>query len=112
MASSGEEGVGSSGQFEMVVDVFAGVGGAERREGVAERDALVEGGEGAETKPLSQGGLADQDEGSFDVAEDLQHTWGGQHFCCGGNRLLRLMVTPRTYVRGYGVLGSAHDLAC
>ena len=62
MASSENRVSAASGQFEVVGDVVAGVGLAHGRQGVAQRDALVEGGEGAEAEPLAQGGLADEDE--------------------------------------------------
>ena len=44
----GEQRVGAAGELEVVGDVVAGLGLAHGRHGVAQRDALVEGGEGAE----------------------------------------------------------------
>ena len=50
-------------QFEVMGDVVAGVGGGGAHVGkrVAQRHALIERGEGAETEPGSQGRLADQE---------------------------------------------------
>lgn len=51
-----EERVGAAGEGE----VAGRFGGVHRGECVAQRDALVEGGEGAQLDPAAQGGLADQ----------------------------------------------------
>ena len=62
MASSEKRVSDAPGQFEVVGDVVGGVGGGHGGQGVAQGDALVEGGEGAEAEPGSQGGLADEHE--------------------------------------------------
>jgi hypothetical protein len=47
----------------VVVDVAGGFGGGHAAEGVADGDALVEGGQDAEFHHAFEGGLADEDDG-------------------------------------------------
>ena len=54
----GEQGVGAAGEGEMVGDVAGGLGQVHAGQGVAQGDALVEGGEGAELDAAAEGGLA------------------------------------------------------
>src|SRR5450759_4907129 len=62
-AASSENMVGSAGEFEVVGEVVPGLGFGHAGQGVAQRDPLVEGGEGAEFDPPTQGGLAEQQPG-------------------------------------------------
>ena len=67
----------------MVGEVVPGLGFGHAGQGVAQRDPLVEGGEGAEFDPPTQGGLAEQQPGELTV-------------CREASRL------PSQKVRGYG----------
>ena len=53
----------ASGEREVVAQVAAGLRGGHGWHGVAQPDALVQGGEDAEFHPSPQGGLADQQAG-------------------------------------------------
>ena len=63
MASSENRVSAAAGEVEVVAEVAAGLLAGHGGHGVAQRDALVEGGEDAEFDPPSQGGLADQQAG-------------------------------------------------
>ncbi len=63
MASSLKRGSDQQGEGEVVVDVASGLLGGHAGHGVADGDALVEGGEDAELDPAAQGGLADEEAG-------------------------------------------------
>src|SRR5215218_41205 len=58
-----EQGVGAAGELEVVADVGDGLGQVHAVQVVAQRDALVEGGQGADLQPPPQGGLAQQQAG-------------------------------------------------
>jgi hypothetical protein len=55
-----EEGVGPADEPQVVGEVALGLAEVHAGHGVAQRDALVEGGEGAELDPSPQCGLADE----------------------------------------------------
>src|SRR5581483_3495946 len=59
----GEQGVGASGQGQVVAQVGGGLGEGHAGHVVADGDALVEGGELAELEAAAQGGLADEQGG-------------------------------------------------
>src|SRR6266545_2364306 len=67
----GEQGVGSSGQGEVVAQVVGGLFQGHAGHVVAGGDALVEGGEHAEFDLAPQGGLADQQAGQWAVAVEV-----------------------------------------
>ena len=57
----------AAGEGDVVAQVAAGLLGGHGGHGVAQPDALVEGGEDAEFHPPPQGGLADQQAGVMQV---------------------------------------------
>src|SRR5204863_2594181 len=59
----GEQGVGAAGEGEVVADVAGGLFGGHGGQGVAQGDALVEGGQDAQFDLSAEGGLADQEAG-------------------------------------------------
>jgi hypothetical protein len=59
----GEQGVGPSGEREVMAQIAVGLLGGHRGHGVAQPDELVQCGEDAEFHSPSQGGLADQEAG-------------------------------------------------
>ena len=59
----GEQGVGASGEGQVVAQVAGGLLAGHAGHVVADGDALVEGGELAEFEPSAQGGLADEQAG-------------------------------------------------
>src|SRR6266511_3109954 len=67
----GEQGVGSSGQGEVVAQVVGGLLQGHAGHVVAHGDALVEGGEHAEFDLAPQGGLADQQAGQWAAAVEV-----------------------------------------
>jgi len=58
-----EQWVAAADELEVVGEVVAGLGFGHAGQCVAQRDPLVEGGEGAEFQPPAQGGLAEQQPG-------------------------------------------------
>src|SRR5919204_125247 len=58
-----EDGVASAGELEVVADVADGLLQVHAVQVVAQGDALVQGGQGAELEPAAQGGLAQQQTG-------------------------------------------------
>src|SRR3989440_1347301 len=58
-----EQGVGPAGELEVVGDVAGGLGAGHGWHGVAEGDALLEGGQDGEFHGAAQGGLADEQAG-------------------------------------------------
>ena len=62
-ASSLNRGSDAAGELEVVGDVAGGLLGGHGGHGVAEADALVEGGQDAEAEHAAQGGLADEQAG-------------------------------------------------
>ena len=63
MASSANRVSAAAGEFDVVVDVVAGLVAGHGVHGVAHGDALVEGGEDPEFDHAAEGGLADEQAG-------------------------------------------------
>ncbi len=76
---------GAPGEVEVVGDVAGGLGWGHGRHDEAERDALVDGGEGAEFDPAPQGGLSDEETCERGVGDVFVEVACGehQHFAVG-----------------------------
>ncbi len=62
-----EQRVAAAGELEVMGQVGLGLGGFHPVHRVAQRDPLVEGGEGPEFDPSAQGGLPDEEAGEWTV---------------------------------------------
>lgn len=56
----GEQDIGAAGDLGVMADVVSGVRCGHAGQGVADRDALIQGGQDTEAQPVPQGGLNHQ----------------------------------------------------
>src|SRR5450756_2120500 len=90
-ASDTQPGPASDGTGEVVGEVVPGLGFGHAGQGAAQRDPLVEGGEGAEFDPPTQGGLAEQQPGERGDAVHLAVGEQPELFELVGGKQMRLV---------------------